>query len=371
MATRPKVLLVSLVALAVVGGVCALVILLDDEAPPGVAAVRYLPAEAGLVQFFDRDSWAERNGVGDIGHDPSEADRNAYADALEGAYHTTPLAESLVQAPGSPIGDVDIDWSASARGDFDHPDRYWEILRIDDAVDLSAVGAELEDAGYEVGTTAGRPTYRAPEVDESADLIDGRIPAELDEVTILEDRQLLVTSGSEDVLEVVDGDRKSFADTEAGPLAQRAAGSEYFQIAGRDGLRCPTPSDTDSDDPKTEKMLTALDDLGRPDAAAVSVEIRDGQETVGAALQFPSSEAARTDAAIRRTYIPLARDPLTYEPLSELIDLEAVRADGSMVVVEFDYRGDEDAATARSLNIAGPGTGLTACTTGAADSAAD
>ncbi|KQY64109.1 hypothetical protein [Nocardioides sp. Root140] len=345
--------------LAVVGGGVLAVVLLTGSG--GVdAALEVLPADTTNLTYVDRDGFAERAGVDDIGHDASEKDLDRYFEATRDSAAATPLSRYLVPMKDAAINEFDVDWYVVGRN---NDDGYGNVYRLDDDVDFGDLGDDLEDAGYDKDEVSGHPRYTADMavVDTATGMIGGRYPQDLRDVTLLEDEHLMVATGSpEEFIEVIDGDADSLSDSDdVADLLDQADSPEFAEISVGDGVRCGPGLGRNLPPEQLEQAAreSGTDGLGHPEATGIFV-VADGDDaTAVSALVFGSGEDAEDDADARKDWLEHGTDPFSLRPNTDYFDLDSVSADGSVVVVEGDY--ENGAATA--VQMAAQGSGPGAC----------
>lgn len=161
-------------------------------------ALEYLPGEVTGVTFVDRATMAER-----LERDESPATDEGYATELS--------AHAKVMEETAAFDDSDLEWEVVGTTDGGLV-RVW---KLSDDLDLAAVAADLEDAGYERSGSEDTPRLRAEITDVGADgLVGGRYPAFLLDVAIVPDEHLLVSGTATDlVLDAVADETDSLSDT--------------------------------------------------------------------------------------------------------------------------------------------------------------
>ncbi len=355
----------AVAVLAVVGGLAAyFVIKGGSDGIDGAAEV--LPADAVQVRYVDRDAAADRLGVGDIDHGASSGDIDKYLKATQDApWAVTPFGLSLAVMEDAPFNELDVDWSASVEisSGSETDQAPLNVYRMDDDLDLGDVADALADAGLKESEVDGHRRFQAGEASPDASgMIDGNLPAgDLSDVTVVEDEHLLVVgSEPERVLDVIDGDADSLADgSDLAALGDRSESAEFALVMLGDGGQCGETllarSGATPEQLEAIKSESGLADLGTPEARGVFVVSDDDDADAIGVLKFGSEDEAEADAKAREAWLEKGSDPVTRQPISDVLKDGSAEADGDLVVVE------SDAEPGVAIKASEIGFGLVAC----------
>ncbi|WP_067435910.1 hypothetical protein [Nocardioides jensenii] len=345
MQKRTKALIAGGCGVAVVGGGVLAVVLLTGPGSAS-AALGVLPEDTTTIEFVDRDAWAERTGLDDIGHDFSDRDLDRFRSKARDSLVATPLAQYLQVMEEAPFNEFDVDWYVSGtRGESEDDGDYWEVYRLDDEIDLDDVTDDLADSGYEKSSVGGHDRFTGgPDLADVNGTMADHYPGTFLDVTVIEDEHLLVVSRDPGpVVDVVDGDADSLADSDTVPdLFAEADRPEFAHVAlGDRACRLGRAATTTDPDALEQPMKdTGADQLGTPEASAYFL-VPDGDDVVSqSVLLFSSGDAAVSDAKAREKWLRDGTDPRTLEPLSDFVDVDSVEADGSAVITEATFRDE-------------------------------
>lgn len=347
-------------ALVVVGGAVVAVQLLTAGSGGPTAAAEVLPADTDQFVFVDREAWAKRVGLDDIGHDFSDDDWERYVDHVKKqSAVSTPLAQYVSVMKDATFHEFDVDWQVTGDRAGDDSAR-WSIYRIDDDIDMGDIADDLADSGYDGQSLEGHDRFTADlsRSDPSTGLIGGHWPAVFNDVTLIEDEHLVIVSTDpESVVEVIDGDADSLADSESlEKLLDPVDDVEMAQV-GLDSP-CGQQFGRNTDAARTETALaeSGADGLGSAQATDFFL-VGDGDDAqaVGV-LDFASDDDAEDDAKARRTWLEDGSSLISGQPMSELVDLDSVEADGSLVIA----RAATEAGM-RHLDMVNRRDGMTVC----------
>lgn len=347
-------------ALVVVGGAVVAVQLLTDGGGGPTAAAEVLPADTDEFVFVDRDAWAKRVGLDDIGHDFSDEDLKRYHDQVkQQSAVSTPLASYVSMMKDAAFHEFDVDWQVTGRRTSDEP-AHWEVYRIDDDIDLADIADDLTEAGYDKQSLEGHDRFTADlsQADAGSGLIGDQWPAVYGDLTLIEDEHLVIAATDpESVVEVIDGDADSLADSEHLEGLLDPVDDVEVAVVGLDSP-CGQPLGRNTDAAQTEAAWagSGADGLGSAQATGFFL-IGDGEtaQAVGV-LEFASDDDAEDDAKARRTWLEDGSSLITGQPMSELVDLDSVETDGSLVIA----RADTEAGM-RHLDMVNRRDGLTVC----------
>jgi|GEM_PF-2717749 len=252
-------------AVAVVATTISLVGLGDETSAPDVVspdggsflddALAVLPGDSLQLSFSAPSAAAARLGLDRSSQEAYDADLvdNLVADPETGVDDTgglfTPLSVYVEGLADRPVNDYHVVWTAF--GTSGPPagigtEASYQVYRMTPGTDLDALADELVAAGLDEDEVRGRRHVYAESVAEvasQAGLIADVYPLDFYDVTIDTEADLLITGrGSSEVLEVLDGERESLADTgtfddvigdlEQVELIDASAGAECYGEAG-------------------------------------------------------------------------------------------------------------------------------------------
>lgn len=327
--------------LVVMAGIVVAVQLLDGGS--GVSrAAEVLPADTTRFTYVDRDAWAERVGIHDIGHDFSDDDLEAFRDASENSLVVTPLAQFVGIMQDAAFNEFDVDWYVrGGTGTAEDPAPSWDVYRMDRDLDLDDVADALEDAGWSREEIDGNPRLTLDLDDTDNYGLAGDYPAMvLRDVTIVEDEHLMIVSSDPDpVLDVVAGDADSLADESAFNATVDQVDDVELAIVRLGENTCLGLSGSRM---TPEEVAQAFEsggagDLGSPDATGYFQEA-DGDDAVSVGvLVFSSDAAAEADALARETWLEDGLDPFSHLPMADYVELDSVDADGEVVTARGSF----------------------------------
>lgn len=327
------------------------------------SALAVLPAETELVRFVDRGLVARRLGVDGVTSLGERSQARAYAAASRKAeWGATEIGfHAAVMSERGAFSELDVTWAARGVVTTEEGFDGWSVFALEDSVDLDRVADAMVAAGYSESEVDGHRHLTAP-APRRGGLVGGAYPwAVLREVTVVPDRQLLVTGDPGPVLDVLGARAESAYD--AGGFAEVTAqlpSVEYAELRSAAAIDCAAPIRGNGE--PTPVQVTAIQaalgmtGLGRPRTTALFVAGEDRPRAV-TMLEFADAEAARADAAARAVWLTQGLDIVTRLRNGTLYTIRSQVADGSLVTVEWTY-GSNLAAAVRAHQA---GAGVAAC----------
>jgi hypothetical protein len=277
-------------------------------------ALALVPEGPLAVTYVNRDLRADRLGLDEIGHDASQQDVDYYDRVIKAEQLVVPttFGESLaVMHDKAAFSELDVDWEVTwTLADLS----YAGAVRMDERLDLDAVGDDLVDAGYAEESVDGLRSFTidhsSPDYNGFSGLISDRYP-DVGQLTLAPERHLLL-----------------FGDPALAPLAGTgsALGTGTFDdllgtdVAPETASLAIAPACT-TGEPSDDGVET----LGAPTAIALFFAADTAATT--SVLAFDDEQAASDDLEARRAYL---------EPMTDLSDL-AIRQDGRTVVLDYAY----------------------------------
>lgn len=296
--------------------------LLDGSSPVD-DALEYLPASTTTVLFTHRAAMDERLGLDDLATGASDDELTTWANAQEDEGYGTELSPWLHPMQEAAFSDLDVEWEASGTSADDGRVTVW---KLDDDVDFDALADDLDDAGYERGTSGVVETFEAGLDDADEDgLYDGRYPAVLSSLALVPDEHLVLSGAIGLAVDVANDDEDSLSDEGSfAELLDRAPDAGDLEHAGLTieplcgaGARI-TP----------EQAARAYDGLGHPDGG---VALFADPGAVTAVRLFGDDTDAEADAKGLRSYLDDRASATGFD-----VDLD-VEADGDAVTAEASF----------------------------------
>ncbi len=335
----------------------------SGDAGSGTASLdglEVVPAEATNVEITRRAEVAERLAV-DAETGASEEELQAYTKAMS---RTAPWGGTELDLYVRAMNDeakfsaLDVDWQVTWSLDQGPPIHGW---KMDDDLDLDAVGDDLAASGYEESESNGLRTFTADlSAADAAGLVGGKYPAvTMREVTLVPGQNLIVAGPTDEALPVISEDAESLAD--AGSAAEVTDGldkAEYVALELGEGVRC-------ADARATPEILESagLDALEHPEAVGFAILPGEGEgegATPRNVFVFTDEDTAKADATARENYLANGASLVTREPLGDLIDAAEITTDGSVETVDYTFAD----GPGRAVRMAQMHDGVSACNPG-------
>jgi len=220
------------------------------------------------------------------------------------------------------LSELDIVWMVTALD----PEGVTRAYKVDEELDLDAVGDDLADAGYTEDEIAGhRHLFNE---DQSS------------EVVLVPDEHLIFVGRTRDTVEtsvdVFEDDADSV--TDKGTFDDVLAGAEDPEFA----LLAKDP-DCSTDLTPEQVAASGTGDLGTPETTGFFMNGDDAATT--SVLAFADEDDAEADLAARETYLDDGLLLRTREPMADLAEWEIER-DGHLVKISYEY--DEPKLAARA-----------------------
>jgi hypothetical protein len=295
-------------------------------------ALTLVPSDARSMTFTDVAATTERLGVDDVTADSSEDEVARYVRTMSDAGAGTPLDLYLgaMLDGDAAFTALDVQWAVSGE--------VGDVYRLDDEVDLDAIGDDLVDAGYEEASDdPATYTLELDAVDETG-LVGDRYPFLPGVIVLDPDDHLLVRAPDAGEASLV-GDGESAAD--AGTFDDLLDGLDDVEVvsavAPDDGycfgaLRSPATRDEVAE-------RSGVADLGRPELVA-GVVMGDGDEArTSVRLEFDDPDAAEDDAAAREDYLADGTSLQTQQPVSDLVSDVDVSVSGAVETIDLTLKG--------------------------------
>lgn len=311
-------------------------------------ALDYIPADATSVQIRDQGAAEQRLGIDDIETGASDADIERYLKASRNAPWVansyTPYLETMTDTTFTAL---DIDWSASAdSGSAQDSAFITQLYGMDPDLDLGEVGDALVGAGWTESDVDGGRKFEVELTDiEPATMLAGGYPAGQRTMVLLPDEDLMITGDYEPVLDVIAGDAESMRTSDTvRELLDDADDAEYVHLTPRSGMCVdpavlllarritPTPASMNQ---LRERIGSS--GLGTPSATA-SLVLADGDTlTTTSRLLFDDGDDAAADRAAREEFLREGTDPLTREPIADVLEVDSMTVDGARVTIDYTF----------------------------------
>lgn len=342
-----------LVVAATTGCVVVLAIgagLLWPTGPSGrvAEAMRYLPADASSVAFYDAAPSRERLGFTDLSSDSSDEDIAEYLGRSgEKRWATSSIAQSYTSMYEWSWNFADVEWEANYYAD----DASATVLKFRDDLDMATVVDSFAKREYERSKAGEYPEFNA---DISA-LGDEAVSVLLHVIIVPDEQLVLAGPEPEALLDTVRGDADSLADSDVatellGPLQT----PEFVTLAvGESSCADPAELMGDRASPEQQRALEEMlkktagyADLHPISGHAAAITTMDDEPTAQAFVAYEDGDAAQADAGPRGEYVENAASPVNAEPYADALEPE-VTADGSLLT--FTFNGDEAVARLPSM----------------------
>lgn len=188
-------------------------------------AMRFLPADASYVEFYDSEPSSVRLGLEDLSSDSTDKKIAEYlGKAGERQWVTSSLATSYTAMASWSWHFADVEWEANYFGD----DASATVFKLRDDLDMDAVIDSFAERDYERSDAGDFPEFSA---DLSA-LGDEAVPVLARAIVVPDEHLVLAGPNPEALLETVRGDADSLADSDtATELLSSFAAPEWAMLA--------------------------------------------------------------------------------------------------------------------------------------------
>ena len=291
----------------------------DDRSAPEVVspgatyglddALAVLPGDSRQVEFYDQAAAGARLGLDRSSQEDFtefllndiEAGGGAGVDDPGGLFG--PLTSNFETMADLPMSDDNVLWAAYGRPGTDRGidlGGSYQVYRVTPGTDLDAVADDLVEVGLKEDDLLGRRHLSSLPGEVNEVLTDRGYPQDFFDVVIDTEADLLITGSlGRNVLEVLDGDRESLADT-----------GTFDDVIGTTG------------DIELASLGADLACILRGDRYGLEAPIRTGflvsgaEPLLTARLAFADADAAARDAEARREYLDSATFGFDDEPLA-------------------------------------------------------
>ncbi|QSR25329.1 hypothetical protein CFH99_06795 [Nocardioides aromaticivorans] len=293
-----------------------------DGSTPVEDALEYLPASTTALTFTDRAAMDDRLDLDDLATPASEDELADWGRAQQDEGYGTELSAWVAVMQKAAFSDLDVEWEASGTSVDDGRVRVW---KLDDDVDFGKIADDLEDAGYEHGTSGDVETFEtSPESADESGLYGGRYPGILTSLALVPDEHLVLSGAVELAIDVANDDEDSLSDEGSfDDLLDRApdAGDLEYAALSLEGL-CGL-----GDRVTPEQAAREFEGLSHPDRGEALFADPDA---VTAVRLFSDDNDAESDAKGLETYLDERASTRGFDVgLDVQADGDAVTAEGS------------------------------------------
>lgn len=311
-------------------------------------AMRYLPADAASVDFYDSAPSRERLGFPDLSSDSSDDNIAEYlGKAGEKRWATSSLASSYPAMSGWSWNFADVEWEANYYGD----DASAVIFKLRDDLDMATVVDSFANHDYKRTEDGEFPEFSADLAAQGNDAV-----AVLLHAIIVPDEQLLLAGPSpETLLDTVRGDADSLAASDVvSELLGPPQSPEFVALAVGESS-CISAADLLGDRTSREQRRAVDEKLKESDGYgglhpinghAAAISTIDDKPTAQAMVAYDDADAAAADAGPRGEFVKNGTSPVNGEPYALRLKPE-VATDGALL--SFTFNGDDAVARLPSM----------------------